>query len=370
MEDDPMKKDLSIMIKPASSMCNMQCRYCFYHSVAQAREESSFGVMTHDTADNLVRKALDFSEGGTIYFAFQGGEPLLAGKAYFSDFVSLVNKYNSQGSDVYYCLQTNGTLIDSEWADFFAQHKFLLGVSIDGDEDANRFRLDSFSNETFSKVKAGIDLLKERGVDFNLLTVATGYTAEHIEEIYKYFKSQGVKYLQFIPCLRPFGDKSESQLYMTADQYSSFLTKLFKLYVNDYAKGEYVSIRQFDNYVRLFLGENAEQCGMNGFCSRQFVVEGNGNVYPCDFYCLDEWLLGNVNSDDFATLASHPKAYEFMRSSLNIPERCQKCEYVRICRGGGCKRAREDRDQCLAYKKFFKECLPLFNVFINKRRGM
>ncbi|MDE6472126.1 MAG: SPASM domain-containing protein [Clostridia bacterium] len=266
-------------------------------------------------------------------------------------------------------MQTNGTLIDLEWADFFAKNKFLFGLSLDGDQSANKFRLDKDLNNTFPKVKEAMDLLKQRGVDFNVLIVATGYTADHIESVYKYFKSQNIKYLQFIPCLRPFGDKSESELYMTVKQYSSFLIKLFNLYVKDYVNGEYVSIRQLDNYVRLFLGEHAEQCGMNGFCSRQFVVEGNGNVYPCDFYCLDEWLLGNVNDDDFNKLASNKKAEEFARSSFSIPDKCRVCPYVRVCRGGGCKRSKEDRDYCQAYKQFFSACLPLFRVFLNEKRN-
>lgn len=356
------------MIKPASSTCNMRCKYCFYHSLASSREAFSYGVMSQDTAENLIKKALDFCDGGSIYFAFQGGEPLFAGREYFEHFVATVNKYNTQKCTVYYNLQTNGTLIDLEWADFFAKNKFLLGLSLDGDQDANRFRLDSNLNYTYPKVKATMDLLKERGVDFNVLIVATGYTADHIESVYKYFKSQGIKYLQFIPCLRPFGDKSESNLYMTEKQYASYLIKLFNLYVKDYVKGEYVSIRQLDNYVRLFLGERAEQCGMNGFCSRQFVVEGNGNVYPCDFYCLDEWLLGNINEIDFSALAQHPKAIDFVNETLTIPSQCKTCPYFRVCRGGGCKRSKADRDYCQAYKQFFGACLPLFRVFLGEKR--
>ena len=160
------------MIKPASSMCNMRCKYCFYHSVAQSRETSSYGIMTHNTAESLIRKALDFSEGGSIYFAFQGGEPLFAGKEFFKDFVLTVNKYNTQGCKVYYNMQTNGTLIDEEWADFFAKNNFLLGLSLDGDQEANCFRLDGDLNYTFPKVAANMELLKARKVDFNVLVVA------------------------------------------------------------------------------------------------------------------------------------------------------------------------------------------------------
>lgn len=360
-----MKRNLSIMVKPASSACNLQCRYCFYRDVAQSRTKASFGIMTAQTCENLIRKSLEFGGGGSICFTFQGGEPLLAGKEFYKQFLSLAEKYNTNGSEIIYCLQTNGTLIDAQWADFFAENNFLIGLSLDGDKDANCFRFDNDSKSTFDKVIEAAELLKGRKVEFNVLCVATGYTANNIEDIYSYFKGLNLKYLQFVPCLRPFGDKSESQLFMSAEQYASFLIKLFKLYADDWAKGNYISIRGFDNYVNLFLGANAEQCGMNGFCSRQFVVEGNGNVYPCDFYCLDEWLLGNINADDFESIASSPRAYEFLRSSVNKLSKCQECQYYYLCRGGGCKRARESQDYCEAYKKFFKECLPLFSVFKN-----
>lgn len=355
------------MIKPASSICNMRCKYCFYHSLADSREVFSYGVMSGDTALSVIKKAIDFCEGGSVCFAFQGGEPLFAGREYFKSFVKYADAYADGKCKVYYTLQTNGTLIDDGWAEFFAENDFLLGVSLDGDRDANRFRVDDKRDYTFPKVRAALDILRNHNVKFNILTVATGYTAEHIEKIYSYLTGEGFGYLQFIPCLRPFGDKSESQLYMTIEQYGDFLIRLFNLYVKDYVKGNYVSVRQLDNYVRLFLGQKCEQCGAEGYCSHQFVIEGNGNVYPCDFYCTDEWLLGNINDKDFDELARCERAVAFIKESLLVPEKCKACAYYRVCRAGGCKRTRADRDYCEAYKKFFGACLPMFRVFLAEK---
>lgn len=360
--------NISIMLKPASSMCNLRCKYCFYHSLAGSRESFSYGKMSEATTTNVIEKALSFANGGSIYFAFQGGEPLFAGKEWFKFFVNKVNELNKKRSQIYYSLQTNATLIDEEWANFFHDNNFLLGVSLDGNQDANRYRLDIDLNYTFPKVKAALDLLVEKKVDFNILIVTTGWTADHIEEIYKYFTSQHYKYLQFIPCLRPFGDKSESELYMSVKQYANFLIKLFNLYVKDYVNNDYTSVRLLDNYVHQFLGNPVEQCGVNGHCSHQFVIEGNGNVYPCDFYCLDEWLLGNINDTDFPTLAHSKKAIDFIKESLIIPEKCKTCNFYPVCRAGGCKRSRADRDYCEAYKTFFSSCLPLFRAFMGEKK--
>ena len=124
-----------------------------------------------------------------------------------------------------------------------------------------------------------------------------------------------------------------------------------------------MSIRQFDNWVRMYLGERAEQCGLMGHCTHQFVVEGNGNIYPCDFYCTDEWLLGNINEADLESLAKGEKARDFIMESLNVKTECKQCRFFPLCRGGGCKRNIESADYCKAYKRFFGACLPLFRMF-------
>lgn len=170
--------------------------------------------MTEETAENLIKKAFEFADGESVAFAFQGGEPLLAGLNYFKSFVSLVKKLNTRGSTVYFGLQTNGTLVTDEWAEFFKTNNFLIGLSLDGGYKDNKFRIDAEGNNTYDKIIAASEIFKAHGVEFNILTVLTGYCAENIDVIYKTLTKKGFKYLQFIPCLRPFGDKSENEMYI------------------------------------------------------------------------------------------------------------------------------------------------------------
>lgn len=359
---------LSLMIKPASSLCNLSCEYCFYRDVSEHREHLGFGIMKKDTARVLIDKALRYADGESVAFAFQGGEPTLAGLDYFEFFVNTVNELNKKKSTVFYSMQTNGTLIDEKWADFLRENSFLVGLSLDGDFEANKFRKSPGGENSFYTITDTARLLKKHNVEFNILTVLTGYCAENIEHIYSYFRLLGFGYLQFIPCLRPFGSKEKSELYMTPEQYADFLIRLFNLYVKDYVRHQYVSIRQFDNWVRLYLGLPTEQCGIKGHCSHQFVSEANGNIYPCDFYCTDEYLLGNILKTDFFQMEQSETAVNFIKESLVIPERCKACNLYPICRGGGCKRTQQSEDYCKAYKKFFNACLPLFRVFINEKQ--
>lgn len=362
---------LSVMIKPASGRCNLNCKYCFYADVTEMRKVKCYEMMTEETAKNLIDKALAFADGESIAFAFQGGEPLLRGLDFFEFFVSCVKEKNKKHSRIFYSIQTNGTLITDVWAQFFARENFLTGLSLDGDSDGNRYRVDAGGKSSFGRVLSAAETLRRNRAEFNVLAVLTGYCAEHIDGIYRFFTSQGFKYLQFIPCLRPFDTAAIGEFYMTVRQYEHFLINGFNCYVKDYVRGDYTSVRYFDNLVRLWLGEEPEQCGLCGHCMHQFVAEGNGNVYPCDFYCTDGYLLGNINDTDFYTLAHCETAVSFIRESLAVAEKCRKCAYFSLCRAGGCKRLKRDMDYCEAYRSFFSHCLPLFSFFAGEknRRG-
>lgn len=344
---------ISVMLKPSSSNCNLRCKYCFYHSLSSERSDFSKGMMTVDTAHRVIDSALEFAKGTDVYFTFQGGEPLLSGIDFFVDFVDYLKKNNTQNSQIHLCLQTNGTLIDNELACFFRQNNFLIGVSLDGDEQINAYRIYPDGSSSFDDVIRGISILKNHNVAFNVLSVLTKNTAVNFKKAYRFFKENDLRYLQFIPCLRPLKSKYDEALYLSNDDYSSFLRRCFNIYFNDYMRGEHISIRSFDNYAALANGQNAEQCGMNGCCSTQFVVEGDGSVYPCDFYCTDEWYLGNINSSSFDELYHSEKAVEFLKNSFIIKDECKNCSYFYLCRGGGCKRNRQDKDYCDAYKQFF-----------------
>lgn len=311
-------------------------------------------MMRMDTAKRVIDSALDFAKGTDVYFTFQGGEPLLCGIDFYREFLSYIKENNSLNSPVHLCLQTNGTLITDEFADFFRKNNFLVGVSLDGNEELNSYRAYPDGSNAFKDIMNGINLLKKYGVSFNVLSVLTKRTAQNFRSAYRFFKENDLRYLQFIPCLRPLKGDFDASLYMDCDDYAEFLKRGFNIYYNDFMRGEYVSVRSFDNYIALASGNNAEQCGMNGCCSTQFVVEGDGSVYPCDFYCVDEWYLGNINENSFDELYRCEKSVEFLKESFQLNDECKVCSYFYICRGGGCKRNRQDMNYCASYKSFFE----------------
>ncbi|MEG1791516.1 MAG: SPASM domain-containing protein [Clostridia bacterium] len=357
---------LNLLIKPASSLCNMKCGYCFYHAEAMSRESYSHGLMSYETADKLIDRAFEFAQKKPISFAFQGGEPLLSGLDFYTHFVEVVQAKNVSNNAIFYSIQTNGTLINDDWAKFFLKHKFLVGVSLDGNQKANRERRLKEGMFAYGKTIDGINYLTKYGVEYNILCVLTRDIASNIEEVYKYYKESGFKYLQFTPYLSPLENNSPDRFILTTKDYASYLIRLFNLYVKDYIKGNYVSIRMFDNLVQLYLGRPAEQCGMNGFCGHHYVVEGDGACYPCDFYCLDEYCLGNFKDTSFDEMEKSTIATKFISDSFKVSQKCAACKYFKLCHGG-CKRYRINCDYCEAYRIFFEACLPLFRVFMHEK---
>lgn len=355
---------LHLLIKPASGMCNMCCQYCFYHDIVEKRSQSSYGFMNTATLEDIVKKSLLYAEESCT-IAFQGGEPTLAGLPFYQRLIELQNKYNTKGLKVYNALQTNGYSLSEDWAVFFAENHFLIGISLDGTIHTNdAFRHNAVGNGTFSSVMHTIDLFKKHNVDFNILTVVNKRTAASIGKIYKFYKKQHFDFLQFIPCLDPFDVPSGTMPYSLAPkQYGLFLCELFDLWYDDFLHGCCPSIRSFDNYISVLLTGHAESCDMNGYCSIQNVVEADGEVYPCDFFVLDEYKLGNLTQIGFEEIHKRRMEIRFIDRSLEKDAECKSCRFYAICRGG-CVRHRtmsgsftERNYFCESYQYFFEHSI-------------
>ncbi len=351
---------VNIMIKPASSACNMACKYCFYRDIAEHRSEAFKGMLSLDNLEHLVASALSETE---LYcgFAFQGGEPTLAGLDFFRHLLEFQKKHNTNNIRIQNSLQTNGLVIDQEWAEFLAQNNFLVGLSLDGPADVhNANRPDTSGKDTFNRIMSTMHLFREKGVEFNILSVVTGKSAKHIASTYRFFTGHKVTHLQFIPCLEPLDEhRGDSVWHLSPDEYGKFLVRLFDAWFADLRKGSYTSIRHIDNQLSLLLGNWPEACNMTGRCTVQFVVEGDGGVYPCDFYVHDQWRLGSVEQS-LTELQATDTAKQFVDESLPVPEECKACRWGPLCRNG-CKRDRvfagpDDPAKnyyCSSFKHFF-----------------
>lgn len=354
---------LSLLIKPSSGGCNLRCKYCFYHDEQLNRETFSYGFMSEETLELLIKKALEYATG-QCSFGFQGGEPTLRGLDFYRRVVELQKKYNVHHTRIANAIQTNGILLDDEWAEFLHKNHFLVGLSLDGTKEVNdQNRLDPEGRGTFNRVLMAAQKLRAHQVDFNLLTVVTNRTADSIAKIYGFYRRSELLYQQYIPCLDPLEEERGSSPYsLTPEKLSKFLKTLFDLWYRDVTAGRFIYIRYFENLLGMLLGRWPESCGLGGRCTIQNVIEADGSVYPCDFYCLDEWRLGNIREQGFREMAESETARRFLNEGSSGREECESCEFAPICRGG-CRRDREPLERggnyfCEAYKDFFSYALP------------
>ncbi|MGX4599972.1 anaerobic sulfatase maturase [Faecalimicrobium sp. JNUCC 81] len=333
--------NMTILIKPSSSSCNIDCNYCFYKDSSKNRDVFSHSFMNESTLKKIIESSLN-KDIKTCNFMFQGGEPTLVGLDFYKKVILLQEEFNTKNIKIINSIQTNGINIDENYAKFFKENNFLVGVSLDGPKDIHDlYRVDYNKDGTFDKVINGIDLLKKYNVDFNILCVVTKQSSKHINEIYSFYKDNDFKYLQFIPCIKDFkyneSKKSASDYYLDSNNYFEFLNKLFNLWFEDIKNGEFIEIRNFMDYINVLKGYNPTSCGMGGFCSLHTVIESNGDIYPCDFYCIDKWMLGNINENSLKDIRFSNKAKDFFERSLYIHDKCRACKYFKLC-GGGCRR--------------------------------
>ena len=344
---------LSLMIKPVSGRCNMRCRYCFYQDEMDHRDTPLFPMMTEEILEKIVRRALRTAEG-EVHFFFQGGEPTLMGLGFYEKLIALVGKFNTRNLRITYGLQTNGLSLSDEMIVFFARHHFLIGVSLDGPAPLHdALRPDAQGHPTWDRIRGNIQRLQAAGVQVNILCVVNALTAAQPQAVMQALAPY--RYLQFIPCLD--GLEGEGRDYsLTEEGYLFFLKAVFDIYYHAFKRGDPLSIRHFDNWLSMLLGMPPEICSLSGRCGRGPVIEGDGGVYPCDFYVLDSWRLGNIAAQSLQGMLEGERAAAFRRQSLPVPDPCRGCRWYALCRNG-CLRERTLPDGrtrwCAVHRAFF-----------------
>lgn len=348
----------SLLIKPVSAVCNLDCAYCFYlDREADPYRDLPARRMTGETLDRLVDSYLFYSYPESV-FAFQGGEPTLAGLPFFEKLVRLQQDYARSGHAISNSLQTNGLQIDESWCDLFRNYNWLLGVSLDGPEPMHDlYRVNKGGKGTWRQVIQGIETLQRHKVEFNILCVLNRANVDQPKELYRFYKSLGVDNVQYIPLSEFAPDGTPLPFTITPEQYGRFLCETFDLWWPDRRK---FRIRYFDNLAEALAGMRPGTCTMHESCDSYVVVEYNGDVYPCDFFVESQWRLGNVMVDSWPEITRRQRRYEFSQTKRIPHPECQRCEWQSICHQG-CPKHRHDRYRrfedldyfCQAYKMIY-----------------
>lgn len=349
-----------VMAKPAGSRCNLACRYCFY------LEKPRHTLMDDATLEAFVRQHIAAQPGDVAEFAWQGGEPTLAGLAFFRR-AMLFQQRHANGKRIQNTLQTNGVLLDDAWCDFLQQHGWLVGISLDGPAAAHdHYRVTRSGKPTHHRVVGAIARLKARRIDFNLLVVVNAHNCREPEALYDYLKRLGTPFIQFIPLVEQ-DDRGQLRIdSVTGEAWGAFLCRVFQRWVRQDVGRVFVQI--FDSVLGVWCGYPAQMCVFSETCGHAFALEANGDLYQCDHYVYPQYLLGNVHQTTISALnrsAAVSAFAEHKRAAL--PLSCQGCSVLRFCHGDCPKHRTPDGKSvlCAGYRDFFTHCAPYMKTMRN-----
>ncbi|MCB1395884.1 MAG: anaerobic sulfatase maturase [Rhodobacter sp.] len=373
-----------VMTKPIGPRCNIDCSYCYYLEKEKLYPSEKKFRMPDAVLETYIRGliAAEVKAGvRDVLFAWQGGEPTMLGLPYFEKIVALQKQLCPEGVTISNSLQTNGILVDDDWAAFFAREKFLIGISIDGPREVHdRYRRDRAGRATFAAVMKGLEMLQRHGVEYNILTTVHRANAGKGKEIYKFLRTLGTQHLQFIPIVErraPSGDLAgapqvddDPENHVTdwsvqPRAYGKFLCDVFDIWQRqDIGK---IFVQFFENQVGMWMGQPASLCVFAETCGNALALEHNGDLYTCDHYVYPEYRLGNVMDRDLGEMAWSAQAETFGNDKRDtLTAQCQRCQFRFAC-NGGCPKHRILRSKdgeaghnyfCESYTMFFRHAGP------------
>lgn len=354
-------KAFHVLTKPIGPICNLDCKYCFYLKKEGLYPHEKSWRMTDETLENYVRQYIAAQQMNEIHFAWQGGEPTLMGVKFFQRVVELQKKYARPGMRIHNAFQTNGVLLDDEWGRFLAENHFLVGVSLDGPPEwTDAYRVDKQGRPTTERIVRGIKVLQRHKVEFNILCVLNRKNAEQPLAVYRFFKSLGVDFVQFIPAVEQVGLGSVSDFSVTGEQYGRFLCDIFDEWVRKDVGRVFVQI--FEVALEAWVGSRPSLCIFNETCGLALALEHNGDVYSCDHFVNPENFLGNIREKSLTEMVVSPVQVKFGHDKRDaLPRYCRECAVRFVC-NGGCPKDRFLRTPdgepglnylCAGYKRFF-----------------
>lgn len=401
MSDIRLPFPFHIMVKPHGPVCNLACRYCFYLHKKDMLDTASKWRMTGEILEEFTRGYIEAQpEGASVNFAWQGGEPTLMGLDFFKKAVEFQEKYSQHGVDISNSFQTNATLIDEEWASFFSEHNFLIGVSIDGPKSIhNCYRVTRSGEGTFDRIMQSVQVMKEHNVDFNALTCVTNMSRPNALEIYGFLREH-FDFIQFIPIVEekrfteeaPFLEHSDKwdrtnktkpadlvhSWSVSGEDYGEFLCTVFDEWVRHDVGKTFVQI--FDVTLSRWAGQPASLCIFTPMCGKALALEHDGTLYTCDHFVYPEYRIGNIMETPIHELVNSPEQRKFGEDKYNrLPEKCLQCTYGGLC-AGACPKDRfitapdgetELNFLCEGYCRFFKHtehCMKDMVRLLRQRR--
>ena len=378
----PFAHPMYIMVKPVGSACNLRCDYCYYLEKQLLYANEGRQMLSDELLERFIREYIESQTTPEVLFTWHGGEPLVRPLAFYEKVVRLQQRY-ARGRRIANSLQTNGTLINDDWARFFHDQGWLIGVSLDGPEAYHdAFRRTRGGGPSFRNVIRGIDILNRHAVEWNALAVANRLNGDHPLSFYRFFKNIGCRYIQVTPVVERLAHHDDGrQLASLVDegqlapfsirpkQWGNFLCTIFDEWVRHDVSMFFINI--FDATLANWVGVAPGLCTMAKHCGHAGVMEHNGDVYSCDHFVFPEYKLGNIHEQSLVEMMYSERQRRFGRAKADsLPTQCRECQWLNACHGE-CPRNRFIRTAngepglnylCEGYRQYFSHVAPYMDV--------
>ena len=373
---EPFSAPLYIMAKPVGAACNLACDYCYYLDKKHLYPDAGKMFMSDATLERYIKAYIEAQTTPHVEFVWHGGEATMRNLEFFRKAMALQRQY-AAGREISNCLQTNGTLLTSEWCRFLRENQWLVGISIDGPQMFHdEYRHTVSGKPTFMNVMRGINLLRQHHVEWNAMAVINDYNADHPIEFYRFFKNIGCRYIQFTPSVErvkadgrlasPLDiEGSVTSMSVSPGQWGEFLCAVFDEWVENDVGSIFVQL--FDATLANWVGVRPGVCTMDANCGHAAVMEHNGDVYSCDHFVFPQYLLGNIHRDSVINMMGSKRQLDFgMAKSNSLPGQCRSCRWLFACHGE-CPKNRfattADGERglnylCDGYRRFFSHAAP------------
>ena len=328
---------LDLIMIQATTFCNIKCKYCY---LPFRDKKAQFPLELLPELFAKLRKAHLLDQEVTVLW--HAGEPLALPIAYYREAFDLV-RAAAPSTRIVHSIQTNGMLIDAEWASFFREMKVAVGLSLDGPERFHdAMRVTRRGDPTLRKALAGLEALRKERVPFSVIAVLTAASLEAPGELYDFFTKIGVRELGLNIDEAEGGYSESSMSAVTRERYVRFLTHFYQLCAKD---GHRISVREFTQASQVLQGsmfhsETVSSTENNPLSIINIDVDGNVSTFSPELIGnsapeYSDFLFGNIQEIEFEELYSHPAFLRLNAAIQRGVENCRKsCSYYSVCGGG------------------------------------
>ena len=327
----------SLLVLQATPFCNLDCSYCYLAD----RQDSS--KMTLPTLEKILQSF--FASGLSAEYLtiiWHAGEPLVMPIDFYRKAVALYKRYAPPEITVSNSIQTNAVLINQEWCDFFIQHNFRIGVSIDGPAFLhNKQRKTRKGGETHKEVMQGIRLLQKNKIDFHVIHVLSADSLDYADEIFEFYINNDIHQIAFNVEEQEGVHQTSSLLASsTRERYTAFMQRFLVLLKNNPDK---LSVREFDETTARILSPLETQT-FNQQSTPLAILSidylGNMSTFSPELlgqHCAsyNNFYFGNILSSKISELLDN-EVFQHLYSEIKtgIAQCQQNCQYFSLCGGG------------------------------------